>query len=112
MNKPWGTDGGELRPTADCVASGATAGSAGEKIFRAARSGSARAAKEIACGNRDGRAIFVDIPAHVFLDLPVLVLAFGCWIHRRFRADWLPSSGATRVTGDKPTVLPWLDPQL
>ena len=66
----------------------------------------------VACGNRDGRAIVVDIPAHVFLDLPVLVLAFGCWIHRRFRTDRLPSSGATRVTGDKHTVWPWLDPQL
>ena len=65
-----------------------------------------------ACGNRGGRAIFVDIPAHVFLDLQVLVLAFGCWIHRRFRADRLPSSGATRVTGDKHTFWPWLDQQL
>src|SRR5688572_12442238 len=33
----------------------------------------------------------------------VLVLAFGCWIHRHIHADRLHFGGATRVLGDKHT---------
>lgn len=53
---------------------------------------------EAAIGDRDHRGIFVDIPSDVFLDLHVLVLALGGWIHRHLPADRLPSPGATRVS--------------
>jgi hypothetical protein len=43
----------------------------------------------------------VDIEAHVLMDLQVLVPVFGCSGSRHIRADRLPSSGATRVIGNK-----------
>jgi hypothetical protein len=54
-------------------------------------------------GNRDRRLIIVDIQAHVFLELHVLVLAFGCWTYCHIHADRLSLPGATRVAGDKHT---------
>ncbi len=60
-------------------------------------------ARAVAHGDRDQRGIFVDIEVHVFLDLPVPALVFGCSGSRPIHADWLPSPGVTRATGCKHT---------
>ena len=53
--------------------------------------------------------VLVDIEAHVFMDLHVLVPDFGCFgcdsSSSHTHADRFPSQGATRVTGDKHTFL-------
>jgi hypothetical protein len=56
----------------------------------------------------DRRAIFLDIKAHVSMNLHVLVRTLGCSFIRHIHADGPPSLGKTRVVGDNHLVFPLL----
>ena len=62
-----------------------------------------------AIGDRDYRSSWwTSRPTYLWIFI-VLVLVFGCWIHRHIHADRLHFGGATRVLEDKHTFLPAAD---